>query len=154
MRFEAIFKVAEDEHSLLAQLTQLKKEIPESMRDFIAKFDKILHKIPANQNPSDDNLKCFFISSMPFEIGFLIPRQRVVDLNAAKTLAVELEDDLIITGKWKREVQTPNAQPSTSSPDPVIQRLMNDVITLKRLLPKASTSYPPPYKDIPRRNVN
>lgn len=60
-RFEARFKVAEDVHSLLAQLAQLKKEIPESMRDFVAKFDKI----PANKKPSDDNLKCFFINSMP-----------------------------------------------------------------------------------------
>lgn len=57
---------------------------------------------------------------MPSEIGFLIRRQRVADLNATKTLAVELEDDLITTGKWKREVQSPIAQPSTSS-DPIIQ---------------------------------
>lgn len=96
--------MAEDEHSLLAQLAQLKKEIPKSMWDFVARFDKILHKIPANQKPSDDNLKCFFINSMPSEIGFLIHRQIVTYLNAAKTLAVELEDDLITMGKWKRGV--------------------------------------------------
>lgn len=100
-RFEARFKVAKDEHSLLAQLSQLKKELPESMRDFIARFDKILHKILVNQKPSDDNLKCFFINSMPSEISFLIRRQRVADLNATKTLVVELEDYLITEGKWK-----------------------------------------------------
>lgn len=103
-RFKARFKVAEDEHSLLAQLSQLKKELPESMRDFVARFDEILYKIPVNQKPSDDNLKYFFINSMPSKISFLICRQRVVDLNAAKTLAVELEDELITVGKWKREV--------------------------------------------------
>lgn len=95
----------------------------------------------------------FFINSMPSEISFLIHRQRVADLNAAKTLVVELEDDLIAVGKWKREVQTPNAQPSTSS-DPVIQRLMNDVIALKRQAPKVSTSYSQPYQDIPRKYPN
>lgn len=110
-RFEARFKVVEDEHSLLAQLAQLNKEITESMWDFVERFDKILYKIPANQKPSDGNLKCFFINSMPSEIGFLIRRQRVTDLNVAKTLAVELEDDLITAGKWKREVQIPSAQP-------------------------------------------
>lgn len=89
---------------------------------------------------------------MPSEIGFLIRRQRVADLNVAKTLAVELEDDLI-TSKWKREVQNPSAQPSTSF-DLVIERLMNDVITLKRQMPKASTSSPSPYQDVPRRNTN
>lgn len=105
-RFEARFKVAEDDHSLIAQLAQLKKEIPESMRDFVAKFDKIVHKIPANRRPSDDNLKCFFINAMPAEISFFIRRERVQDLAAAKTFVVELEDDLINAGKWKREAQT------------------------------------------------
>lgn len=97
----------------------------------MAKFDKIVHKIHANQKPSDDNLKCFFINYMPSEINFLIHRQRVATLNDVKTLIVKLKDDLITTGKWKREVQVANVQPSTSS-DLVIQRLMNDVITLKR----------------------
>lgn len=60
-RFEARFKVAEDEHSLLAQLSQFKKEIHESMSDFVARFDKILHKIPVNQNSSEENLKCFLL---------------------------------------------------------------------------------------------
>lgn len=101
------------------------------MRDFVAKFDKIVHKIPTTQRPSDDNLKFLFINSMPSEIIFLIRRQRVQNLAAAETLAVELEDDLITAGKWKREVQTASLQTSTSS-DPVIQRLTNDVITLKR----------------------
>lgn len=123
------------------------------MRDFVARFDKILQKILVNQNPLDDNLKCFFINFMPSEIGSLIRRQRVADLNVVKTLAVELEDDLIIVGKWKREVRTPSAQPSTSS-NPVIQRLMNDVISLKRQAPKASNSYSKPYQDIPRKYPN
>lgn len=101
-RFEARFKVAEDKHSHLAQLAHLKKEILESMRDFVAKFDKIVHKIPVNQKPSDDNLKCFFINSMPSKIGFQIHKKRVATLRDVKTLAVELEDDLITTGKWKR----------------------------------------------------
>lgn len=103
--FEARFKLAEDKHSLLAQLAQLKKEIPETMRDFVAKFDKIVHNILATQRPFDDNLKCFFINSMPSKINFLILRQRVKNLAAAKTLVVELEDDLIAVGKWKREIQ-------------------------------------------------
>lgn len=123
------------------------------MRDFVAKFDKIVHKILVNKKPLDDNLKCFFTNSMPSEIGFLIRKQRIANLGAAKTLAVELEDDLITAGKLKREVQIPNAQTSTSS-DPIIQRLMNDVIILIRHLPKASTFYPSPYQGIPRRNTS
>lgn len=144
--------MAEDDHSLLAQLAQLKKEIPESMRDFVARFDKIVHKILVNRRPSDDNLKCFFINAMPAEISFFIRRQRVWDLATTKTTAIELEDDLINTGKWRREVQATNSQPSTSTTpsDPIIQRLVNDVITLKRQLPKANTSYPQPYQGIPR----
>lgn len=140
----------------MAQLAQLKKEIPKTMRDFVAKFNKTVHKIPVNQRPSGDNLKCFFINSMPSEISFLIHRQRVQNLEAAKTLAIELEDDLITAGKWKREVQTSTKQAltSTTTSNPVIQRLMNDIIALKGQLTKSNMTYPQPYQDVPRRFQN
>lgn len=72
-------------------------------------------------------------------------------LAATQALVVEIEEDMIIVGKWKREVQIPNSQASTSgSTNPIVQRLVNDMIQMKRQLPKPAT----PYQDIPRRNPN
>jgi len=151
--FENRFKSAEDEHYLLAQLTQLKKEIHEPMREFVAKFNRIVNKITATKRPSGENQKCFFINAMPPDISFHLRRGAIADLTAAQNLAVGLEDDLIMAGKWKREVQVPNAQ-SSSSTDPIVQRLVNDMIALKRQLPKAGAPFQQPYQDMSRRNLN
>ncbi|KAH9292928.1 hypothetical protein KI387_041885, partial [Taxus chinensis] len=53
--FEARFKPAEDSHALLAQLTHMKKESYEPMQDFIAKFNKLIRKIPELAIPTLEN---------------------------------------------------------------------------------------------------
>ena len=98
--FEARFKSADDEHTLLLQLTQLKKEIHEPMRDFVAKFNKLIHKIPVAKRPNDENRKGFFVNAMPPDISFHLRRDRVADVDAAQRLAVELEDNILAVGKW------------------------------------------------------
>ena len=53
--FEARFKSANDEHTLLLKLTQLKNEIQEPIHDFVAKFNKIIHEIPIAKRPNAKN---------------------------------------------------------------------------------------------------
>lgn len=79
--FEKWFKSADDEHSLLAQLTQMKKEIHEPMRDYVARYNKIIHKIPQAKRPTADNQQCFFINYMPLDVGFHLRRNRPADLD-------------------------------------------------------------------------
>ena len=50
--FEDRFKSSDDKDTLLLQLTQLKKEIHEPIRDFVANFNKIIHKIPTTKRPN------------------------------------------------------------------------------------------------------
>lgn len=97
--------------------------------------------------------KTIFLNAMPLDIGFHLRRNPVADLTVAQNGEISLEDDLITTGKWRKDVQTPNMQPSTSS-NPVIKCLMNDVIALKRQLPKTNPTYQQPYQDIGRRQFN
>ena len=52
---------------------------------------------------------------MPPNIAFPLKRDNPQMLVASQTLAIELEDDLIISGKWKKEVQIPNSKASASS---------------------------------------
>ncbi|KAH9321898.1 hypothetical protein KI387_016537, partial [Taxus chinensis] len=54
-KFEARFKPAEDSHALLAQLTHMKKESHEPMREFVAKFNKLIRKIPVIAVPTLEN---------------------------------------------------------------------------------------------------
>ena len=68
--FEDRFKSSEDEHTLLLQVTQLKKEIHEPMRDFITKLKKISHKILAAKTPNAENRKGIFVNVMPLDISF------------------------------------------------------------------------------------
>jgi hypothetical protein len=73
-KFEARFKTVEDEHALLTQLTSIKKQPTMSMRDFVAKFNKINSKIPTVDRPTAGNLKTFFISAMPPYINYDLRR--------------------------------------------------------------------------------
>lgn len=58
-RFEARLKVEEDETSLLALLAQLKKEVAKCMRDFVEKFNKIVHEFLSIRNTRMTNLNVF-----------------------------------------------------------------------------------------------
>ncbi|KAH9307181.1 hypothetical protein KI387_044396, partial [Taxus chinensis] len=52
-QFEQCFKPVEDVHALLAQISQIKKESQEPMREFVAKFNKLINKIPVNTRTID-----------------------------------------------------------------------------------------------------
>ncbi|KAH9327798.1 hypothetical protein KI387_043732 [Taxus chinensis] len=74
-KFEArFFKPAEDSHALLAQLTHMKKESHEPMREFMAKFNKLIQKIPEIAEPTLENQKCFFINAQPPDIKLFIKK--------------------------------------------------------------------------------
>lgn len=71
------------------------------------------------------------------DIGLLLKRQPVNTLEAMQALAIELENDFISAGKWKKDFHI-NKAPLTTSSNPVIQRLANDVISLKRKISKGN----------------
>ena len=69
---------------------------------------------------------------MPPDIAFPLKRENPPTIAASQALAIELEDDLLISGKWKKEVQIPNSQASTSSSnDVLVQKLANNLIAVK-----------------------
>ena len=105
------------------------------MRDFNAKFNKLIKRIPATSTPTIDNQKTFYISSMPPELGYRIRRANVVNLQVAQTLAVEMEDDMIASRKWKKEFHTGSTSSTAStstSIEAMLQKLSNELIALKK----------------------
>jgi hypothetical protein len=85
------------------------------MRDFNARFNKLMKRIPVASTPIVDNQKTFYISSMPPKIGYQIRRANVENLQVAQTLVVEMEDDMIGSGKWKKDFHTGPSSNTTST---------------------------------------
>ena len=82
----------------------MKKESSIAMRDFVAKFNKLLNRILVASRPTTDNQKMFFVSSMLQDVSFQIRRAHVVNIQTTQTLVIELEDDLIATKIKKRDI--------------------------------------------------
>lgn len=153
-KFEECFKPTEDEHALLAQLTQMKKDTHEGMHEFIAKFKKLVNRIPITSQPTPANLKCFFINTQLPEVSFLLRRVVPTNLTHAQALSMKIEDDLILAGKiWKDpnrfKGNSSSESPVTSSTDPMVQKLANELLALKKQVSQAP--YAAPYNGIPRR---
>ena len=81
--FEDRFKAPENECSLLLQLSQMKKEMHEPMREFIAKFNRLIERIPATSRPNEENQKIFFVNDVPLDVSFHLIKDVVTDLATA-----------------------------------------------------------------------
>ncbi|KAH9298293.1 hypothetical protein KI387_029975, partial [Taxus chinensis] len=114
------FKPSEDARTLITQLTQLKKEPSDNMRDFIARFQRILYKIPTSSTLSDENQKTFFINTLLPKVGYQLRRERPVNLLEAQNATVEVDDDLIMAGKLKQPSHKGDGAYSITS-DPLLQ---------------------------------
>lgn len=77
----------------------MRKQAHEPMCEFVAKFNKLVTRIPIEAKPTTHNLKCFFINTQLPEVSFLLHRVVIPDLEATQVLATSVEDDLILGGK-------------------------------------------------------
>lgn len=81
--FETRFKTLENECSLFSQLSQMKKDMHEPMREFVEKFNRLVQRIPTVSRPSAENQKSFFINVVPADISFHLIKDACADLGAA-----------------------------------------------------------------------
>lgn len=71
-KIEDRFKTVDDGHLLLAQLTQMKKQVHEPMREFVARFKKLVNRLAVDKRPIEENENYFFINAQPPDISFQI----------------------------------------------------------------------------------
>lgn len=92
---------------------------------------------------------------MLLDISFQVRRAHLANLQAAQTLATELEDDLIAARKWKREIQTgettSNVASAANNTDAMLLKLSNEMISLKKQIAKLGPSFKKPCQDILRK---
>lgn len=119
------------------------------MKDFNARFNKVIKRILAMSAPKNDNKKNFYIISMPHSLGYQIRRENVVNLQADQTLAIEMEDDMIASGKWKREFQSrtmSNTTSTSNNTEAMLQKLSNELISLKKQINRLTHSFYQPHQ--------
>lgn len=100
------------------------------MREFIAKFNKLANRIPSASQPTATNLKCFFINTQLPKVSFLLRRAAPGTLALAQSLATEIENDLILARKIRKDAsQFKNNSSSESSSsgtsNPLVEKLAN-----------------------------
>ncbi|KAH9299893.1 hypothetical protein KI387_044116 [Taxus chinensis] len=122
-KFENRFKTAEDEHALLAQVSQAKKEPTEPMRNFVAKFNKMVNKVLAGIHPNLDGQKYFFIKAHQPEVCYQLRRASVATLELAQSLAIEIEDDLIMAGKFKKNSLKGKSQETLNALETILTKI-------------------------------
>ena len=68
----------------------------------------------------------FFISPQPSNVNFQIRRARVPNLAIAQTLAIQVEYDLLSSGKWSCDLQKGKGQQaSITTTNPLYQKFAN-----------------------------
>ncbi|KAH9300405.1 hypothetical protein KI387_011988, partial [Taxus chinensis] len=74
-------------------------------------------------------------------------------LATAQSTATEIEDDLILAGRIKKDIpKLKNQGSSQGNTDPMFQKMANDLISLKKQVSQQGSNVP--YRDIPRQNFN
>ncbi|KAH9292154.1 hypothetical protein KI387_042653, partial [Taxus chinensis] len=104
------------------------------MRDFMAHFERLLHRIPEEDSSSQNNVKRFFINAQSSEVGFFLRRSQPRNIVEAQRMAIELDDDLILSGKIKNPSKGKTQHPGDERTNPSLQNLVNEITSLKREL--------------------
>ena len=84
------------------------------------------------------------------DLGYQIRRANVANLQAAETLAVEMEDDMIASSKWKREFQSGtmgNIDSTSNNTKAMVQKLSNELISLKKQINRHAHSFHQPRQE-------
>ncbi|KAH9311368.1 hypothetical protein KI387_026403, partial [Taxus chinensis] len=75
--------------------------------------------------------KCFFINAQQLEVYYQLRGDKVDTLELTQSLAIEIEDDLIIVGKFKKTSFKGKSQETPNDLEDVLTKLDNDVLDLK-----------------------
>ncbi|KAH9305684.1 hypothetical protein KI387_010088, partial [Taxus chinensis] len=101
------------------------------MRNFMAKFNKRVNKVPVMIHPNLDGQNCFFINTQQPEVCYQLRRARVATLELSQSLAIKIEDDLIMVGKFKKTSLKGKSQETPNASEAILTKLANDVMALK-----------------------
>jgi hypothetical protein len=94
----------------LTEFGALRKKNSETVLEFTQRFNKLYNKIPAEVKPSQPAAKVTFVGAFEPDFSLLLRERRVVDLTRMQDDVVEIESNMMASGKLKTKVETGNKE--------------------------------------------
>lgn len=149
--------------TLINDLSNLKAEAREPIKDFNLRFNKILYKIPAASQPSEE-VRCeWYIMPLPSNFAIFVDRENKTTLfeNLMEALAVEkrvvaLEKGSAIEERKSKKISFKEDTKKKQTKDPfdleglqkVLKAMSNEMVDIKKQV--AETSSKKPYRAFKR----
>jgi hypothetical protein len=94
----------------LTEFGALKKKNSESVLEFTQRFNKLYNKIPAEVKPSQPAAKVTYAGAFDPDFALLLRERRSVDLPKMQDDAVEIESNMMASGKLKAKTENVNKE--------------------------------------------
>jgi hypothetical protein len=94
----------------LTEFGALKKKNSELVLEFTQRFNKLYSKIPAEVKPSQPATKVTFAGAFDPEFDLLLRERRSLDLSKMQDDAVEIESNMMASGKLKAKTENVNKE--------------------------------------------
>jgi hypothetical protein len=88
------WSVKEDPNMLLARLNDIRKTENETVREFHAKFERLLQQIPKSHHPGNDFLLFLYTKAFSGQMGFLLKEKAPRTIQEAHEVATRIENNL------------------------------------------------------------
>jgi hypothetical protein len=88
----------------------LRKKNSETVLEFTQRFNKLYNKIPAEVKPSQPAAKVTFVGAFEPDFSLLLRERRVADLTRMQDDVVEIESNMMASGKLKTKVEMGNKE--------------------------------------------
>jgi hypothetical protein len=94
----------------LTEFGALRKKNSESVLEFTQRFNKLYNKIPTEVKPSQPAAKVTFAGAFDPDFALLLRERRSVDLTKMQDDALEIESNMMASGKLKTKFETGNKE--------------------------------------------
>jgi hypothetical protein len=94
----------------LTEFGALKKKNSESVLEFTQRFNKLYNKIPAEVKPSQPSAKVTYAGAFDPDFALLLRERRSLDLPKMQDDAVEIESNMMASGKLKAKTENVNKE--------------------------------------------
>jgi hypothetical protein len=94
----------------LTEFGALRKKNSESVLEFTQRFNKLYNKISVEVKPSQPATKVTFVGAFDPDFTLLLRERRSVDVTKMQDDALEIESNMMASGKLKAKIETRNKE--------------------------------------------
>ena len=94
----------------LTEFGALRKKNSESVLEFTQRFNKLYNKNLVEVKPSQPAAKVTFVGAFDHDFTLLLRERRLIDLKKMQDDALEIESNMMASGKLKAKIETGNKE--------------------------------------------